>query len=88
VISHLQLASEKQAKSHLTYQLLVGREKGRVLVPMGEPLRRLCARLARATLKCNTQRAGLLVTFGVWEVGTIRFRLLCWGRRFTTFIFR
>lgn len=56
MISRLQLASEKQGKSLLTYQLLVGREKGRVLVPMGEPLRRLCVE----TLKCNMQRAGLL----------------------------
>ena len=40
--SRLQLASEKQGKSLLTYLLLVGREKGSVLVPMGGLLRRLC----------------------------------------------
>jgi hypothetical protein len=41
VISRLQLASEKQGRSILIYQLLVGREKGPVPVPMGGPLRRL-----------------------------------------------
>ena len=65
MIPHLQLASEKQARPHLTYRLLVGRERGRVLVPMGEPLRRLCVRLARIAPKCNTQRASFLVAFGV-----------------------
>ena len=36
-----------------------------MLVPMGEPLRRLCVE----TLKCNTQRAGLLENFGFLEDG-------------------
>ena len=43
------------------------------------------AKIECEALKCNTQRACFLDHFGVLENGTIRFRLLCWGRRFTTF---
>lgn len=65
--------------------------------PMGEPLRRLCVPFFGTTLKCNTQRAHLL-RFALslrparvgggkrrWKMGTIRFRLLWWGRCFTFF---
>ena len=62
MISHLQLASEKQARSHPTYEPC-GKQKRVDGLCLWESRCEDCVReLARVTLKCNTRRAGSLVT--------------------------
>ncbi len=58
---------QKSRASVSTYLFTRGERRKRLLVPMGEPLRRLCVRSDRTTLKCNTQRAGFLVTSVPWD---------------------
>lgn len=60
-----------------------GRENGCVLLFLWESRCEDCVCWGM-TLKCNTWRAGLDI-LQYDKLSTIRFRLLCWGRRFTFF---